>query len=71
MTGVQTCALPILLDGLDLNDDDIRLLVASRNKIGHTKVLRVERKPTPEGIRPMRLSEMFINGMLGGLPKNF
>ena len=62
---------PGILDGLDLNDDDIRLLVASRNKIGHTKVLRVERKPTPEGIRPMRLSEMFINGMLGGLPKNF
>ncbi|MEY4902981.1 MAG: hypothetical protein RLZZ292_796 [Bacteroidota bacterium] len=62
---------PAVLDGLNLNDDEVRLLVASRNKIGHTKVLRVERKPTPEGIRPMRLSEMFINGMLGGLPKNF
>ena len=62
---------PGILDGLDLSDDDIRLLVASRNKIGHTKIKRIEHNGIPESAEPRRLSELFLDGVIGGLPKNF
>ena len=32
---------PVILDGLDLNDDDQRLFVVYRNADGHTKVRRI------------------------------
>jgi AAA15 family ATPase/GTPase len=57
---------PAILDGLDLSDDEQRLFVISRNKSGHTKALRV-----PDKERNTRLSESFIRGYIGGLPKNF
>ena len=57
---------PAILDGLDLSDDEQRLFVISRNKSGHTKALRVLDKE-----RNTRLSESFIRGYIGGLPKNF
>ena len=62
---------PAILDGLDLKDDDQRLFVVSRQFEGPTKVHRVEApKPLP-GDSPVRLSEAFMQGYLGGLPKNF
>ncbi len=57
---------PAILDGLDLSNDEQRLFVISRNKSGHTKALRV-----PDKERNTRLSESFIRGYIGGLPKNF
>ncbi len=57
---------PAILDGLDLSDDEQRLFVISRNKSGYTKALRV-----PDKERNTRLSESFIRGYIGGLPKNF
>jgi predicted ATPase len=62
---------PAILDGLNLNDDEVRLLVVNRNIHGHTNVKRVLKKEMPEGVEPLRLSEQFLRGYLGGLPKNF
>jgi predicted ATPase len=62
---------PAILDGLDLNDDEQRLLVVSRNKIGHTKTRRIEQDGIPESAEPRRLSELFLDGVIGGLPQNF
>ena len=68
---ILTTHNPSVLDGLDLNDDEQRLFVVYRNADGHTKVKRVFKKEMPEGIAPMPLSEMFLKGLIGGLPKNF
>ena len=62
---------PAVLDGLDLNDDDQRLFVIYRNIDGHTKARRISAPEPLEDDDPVQLSEAFINGYLGGLPKNF
>jgi AAA15 family ATPase/GTPase len=58
---------PAILDGLDLKDDNQRLFVVRRNDEGHTIARRVAYKPE----RTMRLSEIWTNGFIGGLPENF
>jgi len=68
---ILTTHNPSVLDGLDLYDDEQRLLVVYRNAYGHTKVNRILPKPLPEGTKPVRLSEQFLRGYIGGLPKNF
>ena len=68
---ILTTHNPAVLDGLDLNDDEQRLFVVYRNKHGHTQVRRVM-KPEPQpGEVPVKLSEAFLRGYIGGLPKNF
>jgi len=62
---------PAILDGLDLNDDEQRLFVIYRNVDGHTKARRISAPEPLEDDDPVQLSEAFINGYLGGLPKNF
>ncbi|MGX7686504.1 AAA family ATPase [Flectobacillus roseus] len=62
---------PAILDGLNLNDEDQRLLVVFRNMNGYTKIKRVLKRELPEGSTPIRLSEQFLRGYLGGLPKSF
>jgi predicted ATPase len=62
---------PAVLDGLNLDDDEQRLFVVSRNEAGETKVKRVKKPRSIEGVPPTRLSEAFLRGALGGLPKNF
>lgn len=62
---------PSILDGLDLDDDDQRLFVIYRNADGHTIAKRVQKKEQVNGAESVRLSEAFIRGYLGGLPKNF
>jgi predicted ATPase len=62
---------PAILDGLDLNDDEQRLFVIYRNVDGHTKARRISAPEPLEDDDPVKLSEAFINGYLGGLPKNF
>lgn len=62
---------PAVLDGLNLDDEEQRLFVVYRNAEGHTKVRRVKKRETPEGYEPMRMSEQYMNGFIGGLPKNF
>ena len=62
---------PAILDGMDLNDDEQRLFVIKRNKKGHTIAKRIKKPETPEGEEPVKLSELFMRGVLGGLPTNF
>ena len=68
---ILTTHNPSVLDGLNLTDDDQRLFVVSRNADGHTKVRRILHKEVPYGVEAVRLSEAFIRGYIGGLPKNF
>lgn len=68
---VLTTHNPSILDGLDLHDDDQRLFVIFRNSEGHTRAKRVKPPRKIDGIETVRLSEAFIRGYLGGLPKNF
>ncbi|MFN0215782.1 MAG: AAA family ATPase [Saprospiraceae bacterium] len=65
---IVTAHNPGLLDGLNLNDDEQRLFVISRNKLGHTKALRIEQKPSANGHEPVKLSEQFLRGYIGGIP---
>lgn len=68
---ILTTHNPSVLDGLDLNDDEQRLFVIYRNADGHTKAKRIFKKEMPVGVAPMPLSELFLKGIIGGLPKNF
>lgn len=61
---------PAVLDGLNLHDDNQRLFVVYRNDEGCTQTRRIRLKPTAD--RPMvPLSELWMQGHLGGLPKHF
>lgn len=63
---------PAALDGLDLRDDDQRLFVVYRSDEGHTKVRRVAVKPqSPAGGPKLKLSELWMRGMLGAIPTHF
>jgi len=68
---ILTTHNPAVLDGLDLHDDEQRLLVVDRNKDGHTRVRRVDPPKPSAGQLPVSLSEAFMRGYIGGLPKNF
>lgn len=68
---ILTTHSPSILDGLNLNDPEQKLFLVYRNKNGHTTVKEVEKPKTIEGQDPIKLSEAFLRGYLGGLPKNF
>lgn len=68
---IVTTHNPAVLDGLNLNDDEQRLFVIYRNKLGHTKAKRIFKQEVAEGQSPVPLSEAFLRGYLGGLPRNF
>ena len=60
-----------ILDGLDLEDDDVRLFTVRRDSEGHTALHRVKAPKPQPGETPVRLSEAFMRGILGGLPDHF
>lgn len=64
---------PAILDGIDLGDEEQRLMVVSRNKQGHTRYKRITLadKPRSSSNEDLKLSEAFLRGYLGGLPKGF
>jgi predicted ATPase len=62
---------PAILDGLDLTDEDQRLYTVRRNSDGHTIVRRIRAPQPREGEMPVRLSEAFTRGIIGGLPDHF
>jgi len=64
---------PAILDGIDLNDKEQKLFVVSRNKKGHTRMKEMTAKDKPKSStnEPLKLSEAFLRGYLGGLPKGF
>lgn len=61
---------PAILDGLNLFDDDQRLFVVSRTSDGKTRTRRIKFKDE-KGAKEFKLSQMWLNGTLGALPKNF
>lgn len=64
---ILTTHSPYVLDGLDLSNDTVRLFVARRDIDGHT---RIERIPYREN-RTTLLSDLWMSGLIGGLPDNF
>ena len=62
---------PAVLDGINLNGDDQRLFLVYRNAHGHTVAKRVQKPEPLPGQTPAKLSELFMRGHLGGIPKNF
>lgn len=64
---ILTTHSPYVLDGLDLSNNDVRLFVARRNIDGHTRLERIEYREN----RSMLLSELWMSGLIGGLPNNF
>lgn len=60
---------PAILDGLDLTNDDIRLFAVSRNGEGKTICRRIQFKKGTE--KKHKLSELWMQGLLGAVPKNF
>lgn len=63
---IITTHSPFIIDALDLVDDDQRLFVARRNRYGHTVLDRI--KPGSSG---QKLSDLWMKGIIGGLPDNF
>jgi predicted ATPase len=61
---------PAILDGLNLHDDGQRLFVVYRNDAGHTTTKRIKLKPET-GEPRLKLSELWMRGHLGGIPKAF
>jgi predicted ATPase len=62
---------PLVLDGLELSDDRVRLFTVGRDKAGHTKVKRVPVKDFPTLKRKYgehAVSRLWIEGRLGGMP---
>jgi len=74
---LMTTHNPIVLDAVDLFNDQHRLFVVQRNQYGHTEIKRIE--PPPGFTREtwvekhggLRLSEIWLSGVIGGLPKGF
>lgn len=58
---------PLVLDGLDISNDDIRLFAVERDKNGFAgiKRIKVSQELIDEG---QPLSRLWINGRLGGVP---
>jgi AAA15 family ATPase/GTPase len=68
---ILTTHNPAVLDGLDLHDEEQKLYVINRKLSGHTRADQVFPPKAPEGKKPVRLSEAFLRGYIGGLPENF
>jgi hypothetical protein len=68
---ILTTHNPAALDGLDLHDEEQKLYVISRKLSGHTRADQIFPPKAPEGKKPVRLSEAFLRGYIGGLPENF
>lgn len=59
---------PLVLDGLDLENDDIRLFAVDRDKNGYAQIKRIQvSKDLIKAGQP--LSRLWINGRLGGVPE--
>ena len=61
---------PAILDGLNLSDGSQRLYVVTRNDEGKTQAKRIQTKEQTSEQR-MMLSEMWMKGLIGGVPYNF
>lgn len=64
---IATTHNPAVLDGLNLEDEDVTLSVVRRTIDGYTKTNRVSLKSELD----IPLSEAWMRGYIGGLPDNF
>ncbi len=57
----------MVLDGLDLSNEDVRLFAVDRDKNGYAQIRRIKisQELIDEG---QPLSRLWINGRLGGVP---
>jgi predicted ATPase len=68
---ILTTHNPAVLDGLDLDDQEQKLYVIKRKRSGQTKAIQIFPPKPLAGQEPVRLSEAFLRGYIGGLPKSF
>lgn len=74
---LMTTHNPTTLDAIDLFNMQHRLFVVNRNDKGHTEINRImppthfTRETWVEKHKGMRLSEIWLSGLIGGLPKGF
>jgi predicted ATPase len=68
---ILTTHNPAILDGLNLDDDEQRLFVVSRNMDGETRVERIKKPNSFEGLPNLKMSEAFMRGLIGGLSTKF
>ena len=66
---ILTTHNPALLDGIRLGDEATCLYAVERSDSGSTLVDEIRVKPRSES--RMKLSEMWMNGMIGGVPEEF
>ncbi len=60
---------PTVLDGLNLDDDEVRLFAVERNSYGHTTVRRIEVSPELKKLNTeYPLSRLWAMGNLGAVP---
>jgi energy-coupling factor transporter ATP-binding protein EcfA2 len=60
---------PTVLDGLDLDDSDVRLFATERNSEGHTTIRRIEVSPELRELNAQYpLSRLWAMGNLGAVP---
>jgi hypothetical protein len=63
---------PLVLDGLDLRDDRVRLFAVERDRNGATQINRVvlSEELLAEADKGMSLSRLWVMGRLGGVPRS-
>lgn len=66
---IATTHNPAVLDGLDLHDEDQKLMVVQRSADGYTKVRTLKNADIVNSDLP--LSQLWLRGFIGGLPNNF
>lgn len=61
---------PLVLDGLDLEDEEVRLFMVDRNRKGHTLVRRLQHSVALKSATRLglSLSQMWTRGLIGGVP---
>jgi hypothetical protein len=67
---IVTSHNPLVLDGLDLRNDKVRLFAVERNHQGQSVVQRIEvsEELLAEAEQGMTLSRLWTQGRLGGVP---
>ena len=66
---IATTHNPAVLDGLDLHEEEQKLMVVQRSVDGYTKVRTLNNKDIVKSDLP--LSQLWLRGFIGGLPNNF
>lgn len=66
---IVTTHNPAILDGLNLNNGEEKLFSVERSDEGNTMVTEIKTKPNIG--RRVKLSELWMNGLIGGMPEDF